>query len=65
MDLSDSDVYISLFVAIVFYVGHNKILTKSLSEKFGESSQYVALLIVVVITLVANKYAAIFSTKNK
>lgn len=61
VDLSDTDVYLSVFVAIVFYLGQNKILTKSLFEKFGDSSQYVAMLIVVVITFVANKYVGIFS----
>lgn len=61
VDLSDTDVYLSVFVAIVFYLGQNKILTQSLFKKFGESSQYVAILIVVVITFIANKYVGILS----
>ena len=50
------DLYVPLFAASIFYLGHNKILTRSLNNKFGESSQYVAMVIIMIATLFACKY---------
>lgn len=56
MNITENDMYVIIFVASVFYIGHNRILTKILSEKFGESSQYVALIMIGLITFISNRY---------
>ena len=56
INMTEHDMYLVLFVSSIFYIGHNKILTKSLIEKFGDSSQHVAMCIVAIVTFFANKY---------
>ena len=51
------DLYLPLFVSIVYYLGQKKILSRPLSEKFGNGmAVYAAILIIFISSYIFNKY---------
>lgn len=51
------DLYLPLFVAIVYYIGQKKIISRPLSEKFGNGiAVYAAIIIVFISSYIFNKY---------
>tara|TARA_Y100000389_G_scaffold51995_1_gene47758 strand:+ start:2668 stop:3063 length:396 start_codon:yes stop_codon:yes gene_type:complete len=56
-NITIDDIYLPLFVSVVYYIGQKKIISRPISERFGSGfSVYISIALIFVISYMFNKY---------